>query len=896
MPAAEILLDTPGTPERDHEKTYMAADGQILQSSMVKSGSPSKRKITGSTSQVRFSLPPPDSDYSFDDNDDLDIVQGFDDTDDFEKRSIFNLGSRELEAPIRGRSTSRSDAELSIGDSMRQLVSTSPERNRLFIRGDSELNSQQLPIPVELRLPPLLSPDNKNKKRPTSLIYNGVDYEPFELELAQADQYSRPKSLNLNKSLPTPVLPKASKQQIEESVLPLQPQSSPPRQTKTSQPQQSPSRQIEIPDLNKPFLRSPVKLKSSEMDNEEEIQNPSPAAKKQNNQLNKAFAFPQISSSQPQLQQHELSSDSIEKDLPQLPQKPRKNSPSKGLEIFTHDGPLNSPHQQNSSSYGRFAISQPQSQETYNYHYPHQQTGYVPPVSKRGHYHRRSRSQIIDFPVDKLDELPTKKQVDYEVAKSVQPERELTEHVEPELIDDEEEEETTRPIQESTPESEYSSYDENKVVLTPPQPDRFEAQNEDSINDSIQSSVDIENNDVESIDSALSEEDDPNQLLDLGRMIISSRSQVDLPSTVHTNSARNASATSSEPSITEPLRIKTKQPAQQSTSQIQVPKRIQPLGSQHQPQIVQLSDNFMPEHIRQISQSRILVNREKSRQVQQDSPNPSHSSYESKFSEPFSATSSSAQTIETSESIHRAGSIMVDLTNDNYDITIKKDDRNSTVDQYRSTFDEIDGKYRETIVLDDDEEQNVPPLTIRHKRSKSALGNLEFGGSNRAFSNFSFETVASEVQLHYSSNGKEKQLVGNRYPLKNLPRTYTEQNKSVVELCDDTMKTTRQVLDDLKRQRTILMKKHAEAMKSKKNDEKRLSNVRELQANLMRKTRQIKNLNGNSRPKSYVYGEDPTRILQQRQQSDSENYFDYQNNQSYNFETFMRSKSSTALI
>ena len=92
------------------------------------------------------------------------------------------------------------------------------------------------------------------------------------------------------------------------------------------------------------------------------------------------------------------------------------------------------------------------------------------------------------------------------------------------------------------------------------------------------------------------------------------------------------------------------------------------------------------------------------------------------------------------------------------------------------------------------------------------------------------------------------------------------------------------------------MKKHAEAMKSKKNDEKRLSNVRELQANLMRKTRQIKNLNGNSRPKSYVYGEDPTRILQQRQQSDSENYFDYQNNQSYNFETFMRSKSSTALI
>lgn len=896
MPIGQIQNNV----QDDNENTYRAADGKILQSSMVKTGSPNKKRAV---SQVRFSLPPPETDNSFEDDDEISIVQGFDDdsSDDFEKRTVFNQGSRELEAPIRGRKSSRND--ISISDSMKQLVSTSPERNKLFIRGDSELNDQPLPIPVELKLPPLLSPNNQGKKRPSSLIYNGLDYEPFEYELASDPRYIKAKSLEFvksPKSLPTPTAsPTHLKEKISRSI-----------QSPANNHTLNASKQIEIPDFNKPY-QSPIKPKKSEIDNEKEIQNPSKAARKQNNQLNTRFSFP----AGPQTDVSQRTEDNvIDKDLPALPQEPlEKPSSSKGLEIYTNNGPLHSASASfNNQPAGRFA--QLQEEPAYDYHYTHQNSAYKPAVSRPLHSHRRSQSQIIDFSVEDLDELPRSRErasasyPNSQIEKSAQVARKSTE---------DSDQASNREI---TPESQYSSYDE-------------EAQEEDvSYEDSIQESCDLENDedDVQSIgvesiqsdESIISAEDvDPNQLLDLGRLIISSRSNVDLSKSLPKQKSSRASSPLAEQTTFEPqpkeintaqLNIRTK--PQHQTRVLPPPpagtqsvtKAVQPLGSQHQPHIVHLSDNFEPEHIRQISQSRILVNRTKSNKagyIQRDSPNPSHSSYESEFSEPFSepfSAASTAQTAETAESVHRNGSIMVDLTNDNFDITIKKDDRNSTIDQYKSTFQEIDGKYRETIVLDDEDNDGlnsdlegsiVQPLNIRHRRSKSALGNLEFEGSNRAVSSFSFETVASEVQLHYNSGEKDRESSSNG---RRSLRTYTDQNKSVIELCDDTMKTTQTVLDELKRQKTILLNKRAEMLVKKKKDEDQLASIRELQANLM-KTKGLRPAVV-PRPKSYVYGEDSSKVLQHRRNQSSSNYFDYANNQSYNFETFMRSQSSGTLI
>lgn len=437
------------------------------------------------------------------------------------------------------------------------------------------------------------------------------------------------------------------------------------------------------------------------------------------------------------------------------------------------------------------------------------------------------------------------------------------------------------------------------LILPKNNEDKYEKRDETN-NDDVES--------IQTIDSFVSEGDDPNQLLDLGKLIITTRSEPNLISPRLDQQKMAVPHASHKTSSTSP----------QQQSQISFPKQRalppqpvsrdvhQPLGFQHQPQHVYMSDNYEPEKIRQISQSRVFLNRDKSRNPQYtqiDSPNPSQSSYaDSNFSEPFSATSEqTAQTAETSQSIHRTNSIMVDLTNDNYDLTIKKDDRNRTMDQYKSTFDEVDGKYRETIVLDDDGDDGssdysvVQPLNVRHKRTKSALSNLEFEKSNRAFSNFSFETVASEVQLHYNDSDKESLQTNDnpRFSLGNFARRYTEANKSVAELCDDTMKSTRQILDDLKRQKTILMRKQAELLRSKKKDEDRLYSVRELQGNLMKS----RNLQVKPRPKSYVYGEDLSmRLPHNRQKSNPDNYFDYKNNQSYDFETFMRTQSSTTLL
>ncbi|CCH46822.1 hypothetical protein BN7_6421 [Wickerhamomyces ciferrii] len=965
----QILKDLPATPTRS-VKEYKAADGSVLQSSMVKSGSPTKRQMRGTPSQVRFSLPPQDS-INDDDEDDDDDTSGMNLNDsiisgDFDHRSIFNSESKQLQAPFRpdkprGRSTSR--RPLSVADSMREMLNTSPDRKKLFIRGETEFNKQLVPIPLELSLPPILSPNNKDKRRPTSLVYNGTDYEPFEID------YYTPQAKKVSNILPptdseprsksySPVKITKKPEPIKQSIPIKQPA---PQRAEKPLPQVL-SKQIEIPNLDKPYSRPVSKLfKENQLDNEEFIQHPSKAAKAQNNELNRTFSFPPRPRNELQKQQtkeqsqqpdihpqirisHQQSNSTkvFNKEVDQITRAAHQDShQDRGLGIFSRSGPVHELPHQNHSELGRFAQvphQQPQ------YHQPNQpqyssqqselqqqyaQTGYTQPQPSphRRHVHRRSKS-IIDFPVDEFSEIPTAHVGEQQKPKELQQINTNIQNLR--NISDEQNMET--------PGSNYSSI----PSAIPSEKENYEDEDDQASFDSIQESLDLAHSDIESLEvqsiktaeSALSEEPeaDPEQLLDLGRLILSSRSDVDLskkqPRQLKNNSppltsrlrnevTENRAETVPSRSIVrelppQPSQLQQQKPLTTSASTLNVQKlRGQPLGSQLEPQVVRLIDNSEPDRIRQISHHKV---HERTPKKVQNSPNPSQSSYESEISEPFSATSSN-QTAETTESIHKGSTTTIDLTNEGYDIITKKDNRpnrNNRVpsnDSYRSTFENINGKVRETVILDEDEDDELvsvtEPLHIRHKRSKSALGNLEFDKANRSISNFSFESVGSEVQLHYDSSEKAKELSlnRNRRPL----RTYTEQNRTVFELCDDTMKSTKQVLDHLQRQKTILLNKQRELLKSKNRDEGRLTSIRKLQEDLKKVQLQKQKAEESqkqerpqkpkmTRPQSYVYGESPIVALQDRQASNPTDYYDYRNNQSYNFETYIRNQSNSSML
>lgn len=53
-----------------------------------------------------------------------------------------------------------------------------PENHKLYLRPDSPLNKFRVPIPLEISVPPYLSPENKDRHR-NSLIYDGTGYSVF---------------------------------------------------------------------------------------------------------------------------------------------------------------------------------------------------------------------------------------------------------------------------------------------------------------------------------------------------------------------------------------------------------------------------------------------------------------------------------------------------------------------------------------------------------------------------------------------------------------------------------------------------------------------------------------------------------------------------------------------
>lgn len=55
---------------------------------------------------------------------------------------------------------------------------TPSKAKNLYLTSDSPINKHKVPIPLEISLPPFLSPSNKNKKR-NSLIYDGDSYSVF---------------------------------------------------------------------------------------------------------------------------------------------------------------------------------------------------------------------------------------------------------------------------------------------------------------------------------------------------------------------------------------------------------------------------------------------------------------------------------------------------------------------------------------------------------------------------------------------------------------------------------------------------------------------------------------------------------------------------------------------
>ena len=57
-----------------------------------------------------------------------------------------------------------------------------PKRHDLYLASESPLNKYRVSVPLEINLPPYLSPQNKNKKR-NSLIFDGDGYSTFEREL-----------------------------------------------------------------------------------------------------------------------------------------------------------------------------------------------------------------------------------------------------------------------------------------------------------------------------------------------------------------------------------------------------------------------------------------------------------------------------------------------------------------------------------------------------------------------------------------------------------------------------------------------------------------------------------------------------------------------------------------
>jgi hypothetical protein len=794
---------------------YIAADGQLLQSSMVKEGSPSKRQLTGSASQVRFDLPETSSEKEYSGNEvDSFLSEDWEDMDEdnndsFDHKYVFNSESHEV---MRGRSLNRDD-RCEVSQCMRDLVSTSPQRNKLFIRPNSKLNSQLIPIPVEARLPPVLSLEGKRTNRPTSLVFNGVDYEPLELNFVNS-------------------------RYLQKKVKDLRPQIIEPAKSQS---------EITIPDLDAP-IRSHNQPQSFSFDNEKEIANPSPTAKRLNNELNRTFSFPPRSHTTEVVQKLSANEDARLKDLPPLPSKKpwlpiieNPNPTTTGLQIF-HDGEILE-QERLQNALGRFATHSPQ----------------LASPTRRGavytHRHRRSKSiiepldeslSVEDSIVNKPSKTPPpplmRNLLNTPAARDLSPPSQNPQVYglwKPVLNTREESPASSQyslpnSIQESAQSlqrSESSVYS----VCTPVE----STDDQRSVQGSIQSSQASTGETISSSEST--------QLFDLRDLIISAGGDLTLTGKQIEEMDRAIASQSHIYDEPAPQII-----ADKATSKIYPVGRSsfkesdgQPLNSFMQPHQIYAKDTVESDTIRSISQSKNFRLRK--------SPLLSQSSYESEISEPFSYAST-ANTADTMFSSHVQASPLAHLN------IISKDKASVTgygrQRSYRSIMKEMDnGEFQETIVLDSDDERDSDDLIITKIK--------KIGNPSPAISRFSFETIASEAQTDQYHLSGERQL-----------RRYTSKRKSVMELCDDAMNNTKEVMNNLKRQRTILIQRRNELMKQQEKDIDKLKAIKDLQDKVKR-----------------VHDREQSLQRELTEKRNMDHYFDYANSESYDFETFMRSKS-----
>jgi hypothetical protein len=818
--------------------TYVAADGQVLQSSLIKNGSPSKKQLAGSTSQVRFSLPVSAETTSSEDDNDEDRWTNITDDED-EDTDAMNLANDEpkqrtdnhfshrraesaegisdvISDERRGRRTNRPD---SFADSMRQLISDSPDRTKLFLKPNSDMNDRPLAVPIELSLPPFLSPRNKNKSRPKSLVFNGHSYEAFGTSIGDKPAYTfnPPKKLFSTNSIVT-----KNALSSEDAV---------------------DNGKISIPDLSKrTFMQFRIAPPCESIENESAIENPSPAAKRQNNNLNKEFSFPNV---QPP-------SSDTQKDLPEVPKsfsKTLSNSPS-GLNLFTEEGTLASPTR------ASFRFShQPQS-----------------PIK----FHERKKSQIIsldDLPgPSERSEAPThefgnqsrtpnkNKIITSEVAVPNSSKTHRVSSSEYSNITNELslQAETDSLQAHRVSSSKYSDLT-NQESITYPQQRNVSAQSFDSIQNSIQDSVQdsIQNSlqgsipetfqdsipdtlleSIEEINNSESVEDLTQQLADLGLSILHSTNEsiVPIDDIGQFNEQIQTVTALSIPIVKENRRpkIQENEPAQETSIAYEDLTEIETSTTQKSsqnglsyhyqyPHRVYPQDNIEADKIR--STSMLYSSKRSKREL---SPLISQSSQESEYSEPFSQVSRG--TIATS--VAESGPTVIDLTDEFYEHAPIAN-KVGNIQEYRTVMKTMgNGDLREVIIIDEEYYNNKADKYLKvnktrnfnnTERPKSCLGNIEFTGTERAFSNFSFQTVASEVQLRYnpskaSLSSNDRSIPISHYPTSN--RNKKDSSKSVIELCEDTMRNTQAVMEDLKRQRTILFQKHHEALRQRKKEMK----------------------------------------------------------------------------
>lgn len=872
--------------------TYVAADGQILQSSMVKNGSPSKRQLAGSTSQVRFSLPAPESDSEADiTREDITNL-----TDDEEEQDAANIENDEpvqrtesyfahkhsFSEDILRSATSESllneknhKKTISVAESLTEVLTGSSDRNKLFIKPNSSLNHRVIPIPMEVQLPPLISPRNSHRIRPTNLVYNGSSYEPVKdsiLDKSKSFSTAPKKSLFINSSLHIKTASVPDIPAFKSTIAPANSQ-----QLISS----SYNGRISIPDLSKPHSPIKFKARSQTLDNEEEIKNPSPAAKRQNNMLNKAFSFPNLPRTSSEITEFE--NVKTLSDIPVSLNKP-DNEIASGLKLFTENS-LDTPTK-NRSTFGHIVpkraappiiFHQRRKSQILTFNQPeepipkdqHKQTDIqkspVPvklyePQSYQSH--RISSSKYSDFstvglnkPTERnvsgqstsssqysVDSIQESLQESYQssIQESIQLSIELPNKSNTTLIEEATEELDT--FGDVIPESGTKIVADETIEETfPPQikesrriktPETTKGPEIVILDDSI---IESEESSDESEDESIG--DITQQLQDLGLSILKSSNDLMVNNTLieqldkgitltRTQSDPTNSASDSDPDISEieilddsiqELPIQQVEQIDMSTVKDQFKKyNLEPQLSYNNQQLHRVFPRDTIE-FEKISSSKVRKNLM--------SPTLSQSSYESELSQPFS----NAPSVDTNATSVVNLPEVIDLTND-YEpqLIIKKRNMN----QYNSIMNQLNNKEREVIIIDDDEKEEQ--INNSKQRPKSCLGNIEFSRSDRAFSNFSFETVASEVQLYYNpsneSSNSSKSLPISQYPISNQSNKYDVNN--VLQLCDNSMKNSQTVIDHLKRQKTILINKHHDALRRKKAEEKKLIMIRQRQADL----------------------------------------------------------------